>query len=181
MWALVEDTISQLRQNILQLETLKHLFQLQLIIIFIIKINFQDGYKFWTKQSCKWAVEMKWVQDLKTSEWAFVNESTMPHSRLPYQRFWVDIALQVGGEVGPLIVSDGGIHSIRMLRINTCSVSNQPNSERSLTHQSTLSLSCMQVRTLEDTYAHYRYTHALLKLQYTGILALVTLEVCCLI
>ena len=40
-----------------------------------------------------------------------MNESTMPHSRLPYHRFQVDIALQVGGEVGPF-VSDGGIHSI---------------------------------------------------------------------
>ena len=36
-----------------------------------------------------------------------MNESTMPHSRLPYQHFQVDIALQVGGEVGPF-VSDGG-------------------------------------------------------------------------
>ena len=50
-----------------------------------------------------------------TSEQAFMNESTInievPHSRLPYQHFRVDIALQVGGEVRPF-VSDGGIHSI---------------------------------------------------------------------
>ena len=48
-----------------------------------------------------------------TSEQAFMNESTInievPHSRLPYQYFRVDIALQVGGEVGPF-VSDGRIH-----------------------------------------------------------------------
>ena len=48
-----------------------------------------------------------------TSEEAFVNASKIllevPRSRLPYQRFRVDVALQVGGEVGPF-VSDGDIH-----------------------------------------------------------------------
>ena len=99
----MKDTISQLRQNILQLETLKHLFQLQLIMIYIIKINFQDDYQI-LRMSCRDEMSAR-------SERSFVNESTMPHSRLPYQRFRVDIALQVGGEVRPF-VSDGGIHSI---------------------------------------------------------------------
>ena len=48
-----------------------------------------------------------------TSEEAYMNTSRIllevPRSRLPYERFRVDIALQVGGEVGSF-VSDGEIH-----------------------------------------------------------------------
>ena len=48
-----------------------------------------------------------------TSEEAYMNISRIllevPRSRLPYQRFRVDVALQVGGEVGPF-VSDGRMH-----------------------------------------------------------------------
>ena len=48
-----------------------------------------------------------------TSEEAYMNTSRIllevPRSRLPYERFQVDVALQVGGEVGPF-VPDGRIH-----------------------------------------------------------------------
>ena len=48
-----------------------------------------------------------------TSEEAYMNSSRIllevPHSRLPYERFRIDVALQVGDEVGPF-VSDGKIH-----------------------------------------------------------------------
>ena len=52
-----------------------------------------------------------------TSEQAFVNASRIlleiHRSRLPYQRFRVDVALQVGDEVGPF-VSDDKIHGKHM-------------------------------------------------------------------
>ena len=48
-----------------------------------------------------------------TSEEAYMNTSRIllevPRSRLPYERFRVDVALRVGDEVGPF-VSDGEIH-----------------------------------------------------------------------
>ena len=67
MWALVEDTISQLRQNILQLETLKHLFQLRLIMI---RIYYQNQFSRWLPNSANELLEMKWVQDLNNiCEW----------------------------------------------------------------------------------------------------------------
>ena len=48
-----------------------------------------------------------------TSEEAYMNVSRIllevPRSRLPYERFRVDVALQVGNGVGPF-VSDGEIH-----------------------------------------------------------------------
>ena len=48
-----------------------------------------------------------------TSEEAYMNTSRIllevPRSSLPYERFRVDVALQVGDEVGPF-VSDGRIH-----------------------------------------------------------------------
>ena len=52
-----------------------------------------------------------------TSEQAFVNASRIllevPRSMLPYERFRVDVALQVGDVVGPF-VSDGKIHGKHM-------------------------------------------------------------------
>ena len=49
-----------------------------------------------------------------TSEQAYMNEGSIyleiPRSRVPYQCFQVDVALQVGSEVGPF-VSDSEIHS----------------------------------------------------------------------
>lgn len=81
----------------------------------LIRITFQDGYRILDQARLR----MRYRDDMstrsinKTSERAFVNESTfvieVPHSRLPYQRFQVDVALQVGGESGPF-VSDGKIH-----------------------------------------------------------------------
>ena len=48
-----------------------------------------------------------------TSEEAYMNTSRIllevPRSRLPYERFRVDVALQVGDEVGPF-VSDDEVH-----------------------------------------------------------------------
>ena len=48
-----------------------------------------------------------------TSEQAYMNSSRIllevPHSRLPYEHFRVQVALQVGDEVGPF-VSDDEIH-----------------------------------------------------------------------
>ena len=48
-----------------------------------------------------------------TSEEAYMNTSRIllevPRSRLPYQRFRVDVALQVGDVVGPF-VSDDRVH-----------------------------------------------------------------------
>jgi len=48
-----------------------------------------------------------------SSEEAYMNTSRIllevPRSRLPYERFRVDVALQVGGKVGPF-VSDDTIH-----------------------------------------------------------------------
>ena len=52
-----------------------------------------------------------------TSEEAYMNTSRIllevPRSSLPYERFRVDVALQVGGEVGAF-VSDGTIHGKHM-------------------------------------------------------------------
>ena len=59
-----------------------------------------------------------------TSEQAFVNASRifleLPRSRLPYQRFRVQVALQVGDEIGEF-VSDGRIHGKHMhFGMDTC-------------------------------------------------------------
>lgn len=59
-----------------------------------------------------------------TSERAFANKSTIrmevPRSRLPYERFRVDVALRVGREVGPF-VSDGIESTVSMCRMDAYS------------------------------------------------------------
>ena len=61
----------------------------------------------------KYTDEMSARSQNMTSEEAYMNTSRIllevPRSRLPYEHFRVDIALQVGGEVGPF-VSDGRVH-----------------------------------------------------------------------
>ena len=61
----------------------------------------------------KYTDEMSTRSRNMTSEQPYRNRSKIllevPHSRLPYERFRVDVALQVGGEVGPF-VSDSEIH-----------------------------------------------------------------------
>ena len=81
----------------------------------LIRITLQDDYHILDQARLR----MRYRDDTSTrsknmtSEQAFVNGSTIlievAHSRLPYQRFQVDVALQVGGESGPF-VSDGKIH-----------------------------------------------------------------------
>lgn len=99
----------------------------------LIRITFQDDYHILDQARLR----MRYRDDTSTrsknmtSEQAFVNGSTIlievPHSRLPYQRFQVDVALQVGGESGPF-VSDGIIHGEHACRIiNTCSMTNLHN------------------------------------------------------
>ena len=80
-----------------------------------IRINFQDGYQILdrTRLRMRYTDEMSARSQNMTSERAFANKSTIrmevPRSRLPYERFRVDVALQVGREVGPF-VSDGRVH-----------------------------------------------------------------------
>ena len=80
-----------------------------------IEVNFQDGYRILdqARLQMRYRDEMSTRSKNMTSEQEFMNVSTIhievPHSRLPYQHFRVDIALQVGGEVGPF-VSEGRIH-----------------------------------------------------------------------
>ena len=66
---------------------------------------------------------MRYMDESSTSSWnmtseqAYMNTSRIlleiHRSRLPYQRFRVDVALQVGDVVGPF-VSDGEIHGKHM-------------------------------------------------------------------
>ena len=80
-----------------------------------IKIIFQRGYRILDQTSLlmKYMDESSTNSRNMTSEEAYMNISRIflevPHSRLPYERFRVDVALQVGDEVGPF-VSDGRIH-----------------------------------------------------------------------
>ena len=80
------------------------------------RINFQDGYRILdqTRLLMKYTDESSTRSRNLTSEQAFVNASRIllevPHSRVRYQRFRVNVALQVGDAVGPF-VSDGDIHS----------------------------------------------------------------------
>ena len=80
-----------------------------------IRINFQRGYRILDQTSLlmRYTDESSTSSKNMTSEEAYMNTSKIflevPRSRLPYERFRVDVALQVGGEVGPF-VSDGEIH-----------------------------------------------------------------------
>ena len=80
-----------------------------------IRINFQDGYRILdqTRLLIKYTDESNTNSRNMTSEEAYMNTSRIllevPRSRLPYERFRVDVALQVGGEVGPF-VSDDTVH-----------------------------------------------------------------------
>ena len=81
----------------------------------LIRINFQDGYRILdqTRLLMKYTDERSTESMNMTSEEAYMNRNKIllevPHSRLPYERFRVDVALQVGDEVGPF-VPDGRIH-----------------------------------------------------------------------
>ena len=81
----------------------------------LLRINFQDGYRILdqTRLLIKFTDEMSGESRNMISEQAFVNAShiflELPHSRLPYQHFRVQVALQVGDEHGEF-VSDGRVH-----------------------------------------------------------------------
>ena len=93
-----------------------------------IRINFQDGYRILdqTRLLIKFTDETGVGSRNMTSEQAFVNAShiflELPRSRLPYQRFRVQVALQVGDEIGEF-VSDGRVHGKHMqYGMDTCSI-----------------------------------------------------------
>ena len=81
----------------------------------LIRINFQDGYRILdqTRLLIKYMDERSTNSRNMTSEEAYMNTNRIllevPRSRLPYERFRVDVALQVGDEVGPF-VSDDRVH-----------------------------------------------------------------------
>lgn len=92
-----------------------------------IRINFQDGYRILdqTRLLIKFTDETGVGSRNMTSEQAFVNAShiflELPRSRLPYQLFRVQVALQVGDEIGEF-VSDGKIHGKHIqYGMDTCS------------------------------------------------------------
>lgn len=86
------------------------------------RINLQDGYQILdqTRLLMRYTSEINSRSRNMTSEQAFVNASSMflevPRSRVPYPRFQVQVALQVGNEVGQF-VSDDETHG---KHVDTC-------------------------------------------------------------
>ena len=76
------------------------------------RINLQDGYQILdqTRLLMRYTSEINSRSRNMTSEQAFVNASNMflevPRSRVPYPRFRVQVALQVGNEVGQFVSDD---------------------------------------------------------------------------
>lgn len=76
------------------------------------RINLQDGYRILdqTRLLMRYTSEINSRSRNMTSEQAFVNASSMflevPRSRVPYPRFRVQVALQVGNEVGQFVSDD---------------------------------------------------------------------------
>ena len=76
------------------------------------RINLQDGYHILdqTRLLMRYTSEINSRSRNMTSEQAFVNASSMflevPRSRVPYPRFRVQVALQVGNKVGQFVSND---------------------------------------------------------------------------